>query len=314
MRAIFFGTPDFAVPSLEAMLESGVGVDMVVTRPDRPVGRHSRPVASPVARLAQRRGLRVTNPERVRSNEALRAEIRALRPDVGVVVAYGRILPSELLEIPRHGFVNVHASLLPRWRGAAPVAAAILAGDSETGVVTMRVEEELDAGPLYLERRTAIGASETATTLSGRLAIEGGSLLVETLRGLEGGTLAGRAQQGEATFCRPLRREDGEADWSRPADELERRLRAFTPWPGLFTFLGEDRIKILEARVGPPFGGHPGDVRVEGERPLVAAGGGTSLEVLRAQRAGRSAVSGSELARSLPPGARLGRAGGRSGG
>ena len=307
MRAVFFGTPDFAVPSLEGLLAAGVSVELVVTRPDRPVGRRAEPIPSPIARLAAARGIGVARPARVRDNGELLAEIAGGRPDVGVVVAYGRILPRPLLEIPRLGFVNVHASLLPRWRGASPVAAAILAGDRETGVVTMRVEEALDGGPLYLEKRVSIGADATAASLGRRLAADGAALLVETLRGLQAGTLAPRPQRGEATFCRPLAREDGEADWSRPAEELERRLRAFTPWPGLFTFAGGERIKLLEGRVGPGCEGAPGAVSVAGDRALVCAADGTSLEIVRAQRAGRSPVRGIELARSLRPGTRLGR-------
>lgn len=310
MRAIFFGTPEFAVPSLERLLDTGVAVGGVITRPDRPVGRHAAPVASPVGRFAQERELAIAKPVSLRGNAELVRELAELRPDIGVVVAYGRLLPRELLELPRHGFVNVHASLLPRWRGAAPVAAAILAGDRETGVVTMRVEQELDSGPIYLERRVRIGAGEDAASLSRRLSIDGAQLLGETVRGLEGETVRPRPQEGEISYCRPLSREDGEADWERPAEELERRLRAFTPWPGLYTFLAGDRVKILEARVGPPDAGLPGTLRIAGDRALVAAGGGTSLEILRVQRAGRSPILGVELARSAPPDARFARSAG----
>src|SRR5262245_43656443 len=166
MRAVFFGTPEFAVPSLEAIVAAGIDVPLVVTQPDRPVGRHSTPVPSPVAKAAAERGMRVEKPERVKGNAGLFDEIRKLGPDDGVVVAYGKILPKELLEIPRLGFVNVHASLLPKFRGASPVAAAILAGEEETGVATMRVAEELDAGPVYLARKTAIQPGEDAGSLS----------------------------------------------------------------------------------------------------------------------------------------------------
>ena len=306
MRVVFFGTPAFAVPSLEAVLEAGESVALVVTRPDRPVGRHAAPVPSPIAVAADSRGLRIARPDRLRRNTELLEEIARLAPDVGVVVAYGRLLPPELLDIPRYGFVNVHASLLPRWRGASPVSAAILAGDPETGVVTMRVEMELDSGPVYLERRAAIGPTEDAASLSGRLAVEGASLLTETLQGLHRGTLHPRPQAGEVTFCRPLEREDGEADWSMPAGDLERQLRAYTPWPGLFTFSDGVRVKILAARVGPALPAEPGEVRIEAGQALVAAGAGTSLELLRAQKAGRPPVTGLELVRGLAKGARLG--------
>jgi methionyl-tRNA formyltransferase len=306
LRVVFFGTPAFAVPSLEALLDAGETVALVVTRPDRPVGRHAAPVPSPVASAAAARGLRIARPERLKGNAELLDEIAGIAPDVGVVVAYGRLLPTELLGIPRHGFVNVHASLLPRWRGASPVSAAILAGDPETGVVTMRVEPELDSGPVYLHRHLPIGDAEDAASLGGRLAAQGASLLAETLRGLEDGRLLPTPQTGEVTFSRPLKREDGEADWSLPAVDLERRLRAYTPWPGLFTFFEGVRVKILEARVGPTLAAEPGELRISSGRALIAAGRGSSLELLKAQREGRPAVTGLELARALPVGARLG--------
>lgn len=233
------------------------------------------------------------------------------------MVAYGRILPPAILALPRLGCVNVHASLLPRYRGASPIQAALLAGDAETGVVTMRLVDELDAGPLFLEARVAIGPRETAGPLSERLAVLGGRLLVETLCGLESGGLAARPQKeepGETSYCRPIRREDGEVDWSLPAAAIARRLRAFTPWPGLYTFGGDARIKILEAvenetgETGTT--GEPGTFRIASDRLVVAAGAGTALDVRRAQRAGRGPVTGAELGRSLPAGVRrLGKAG-----
>ena len=300
LRVVFFGTPDFAVPSLAALLEAGHEVPLVVTQPDRPVGRHAEPKASPVAGLAIARGIPVSRPEKVRGNAELVERLRAARPDAFAVVAYGRILPKEILELPRLASVNVHASLLPRHRGASPVQAAILAGDRETGVATMEMEEALDAGPVYLERRVAIGESETAGELSARLAPLGGGLLVETLRGLAAGTLAARPQEGEPTFSRPIRREDGEADWARPADDLARRLRAFTPWPGLYTFLGDERVKILEAIPGPNRGAAPpGDFVFDGGRLVAAAGSGTALAIQRLQRAGRKPVTAAEFARAV---------------
>ena len=309
MKAVFFGTPEFAVPSLEAAL-SGTDVALVVTQPDRPVGRHADPVASPVAARAERAGIAVAKPERLRANEPFRERLEAIGPDVGVVVAYGRILPTEILSVPRLGFVNVHASLLPRHRGASPVAAALLAGDAETGVSTMRVIEELDAGPVYLQRRVAIGAEEDAGALSERLSRLGADLLTETLRGLGAGTLSARPQEGEATFCRPLSREDGEVDWTRPASEIIRRLRAFSPWPGLHTFLGGERVKVLDAEARPGAGDKPPGTLWQGPegRAWIAAGGATALVLRRVQRAGKKAVSGAEFLRGLPElPARLGK-------
>lgn len=309
MKIVFFGTPEFAVPSLDALLEAGVEVPLVVTQPDRPVGRHGSPVAGAVARRAEEAGLPVAKPERLKGNAELLERIRALAPDAGVVVAYGRLLPTDLLAVPRLGFVNVHASLLPRHRGASPVQAALLAGDEETGVVTMRVVPELDAGPLYLARRAAIRPAEDAGLLSHRLSREGAALLVETLRGLERGALEPVPQRGEPTYCRTLRREDGEVDWSMDASEIARRLRAFTPWPGLYTFLGEERVKLLaaEAVAGDPSLA-PGVLARAGDEAVAGAGGGTALRLRRVQREGRKPVSGAEFARGIPrlP-ARLGR-------
>lgn len=308
MRAVFFGTPDFAVPSLTALLDAGVAVPLVVTQPDRPVGRHAAPVPSAVARAAEARGIAVEKPERLRGNDDLLRRIGELAPDVGVVVAYGKLLPNQLLDLPRLSFVNVHASLLPRYRGASPIQAAILAGDRETGVVTMRVVEELDAGPIYRQRRVAIGEREAADSLTRRLAAAGGEILVETIRGLAAGSVAASPQAGEPSFCKPVRREDGEVDWTLPAAAIERRLRAYTPWPGLFTFLGEERLKILAAEVGP--GGRtrpPGAFWSDGGRLFAGAGDGSSLELQLLQRAGKKPVSGADFARAARSSDRFGR-------
>jgi len=297
LRAVFFGTPEFAVPSLAAMLDEGVEVPLVVTQPDRPAGRHAPPRPSPVALAATSRGIPVAKPERLRGNLEILERIRQAAPDAGVVVAYGRLLPNALLEVPRLSFVNVHASLLPKYRGASPVQAAILAGDGETGVVTMKVVEELDAGPIYLERRLPVGVGEDAGSLSGRLAVAGARILIETLRGLEAGTLQARPQSGEPSFCRAIRREQGEVDWTLPAAALERRLRAYTPWPGLYTFLGNERIKIVAAGLGPGGRGEePGTFWTEEGKLLAAAGEGTSLELRGLQRSGRKRVSGADFA------------------
>jgi methionyl-tRNA formyltransferase len=310
LRVVFFGTPDFAVPSLAALLDAGVSVPLVVTQPDRPVGRHAEPRPSAVGAFAAERGVPVEKPDTVRGNAALAERLRAERPDALAVVAYGRILPPELLALPRLAPVNVHASLLPRHRGASPIQAAILAGDAETGVATMRMVEALDAGPVYLERRVAIGSRETAGELSARLAPLGGALLVETLRRLAEGPLEPQPQAGEPTYCRTIRREDARADWTLDAAALDRALRAYTPWPGLFTTLGNERVKILEAE---PWNGSPastalppGTLHRDGNELLVAAGGGSTLRILTLQRAGRGPVGGAEFAAGARLPARFG--------
>jgi methionyl-tRNA formyltransferase len=302
MRVVFFGTPRFAVPSLQALIEAGFEVPIVVTRPDRPVGRSSRPIPSPVAELAEDRGLEVEKPERLRGDATFLERLAAVPPDAIAVVAYGKLLPDEVLDLPPLGCVNVHASLLPRHRGASPIPAAILAGDRETGVVTMRIVTALDAGPLYLERRTVIGARETAASLSQRLARDGADLLVETLRGLEGGSLVSRPQVGEPTSSRPIRREDARVDWNETATVIDRRLRAFTPWPGLYAILGGERVKLLELEPAGKIisGRQPGMIWEELGEPMVAAGHGTAVLLKMVQRAGRRPVSGSEFLRGVP--------------
>ena len=301
LNVVFLGTPEFAAPSLARLAdEPDFRVTLAVTQPDRAVGRHAALTPPPVARLARERGIPLFQPERLRGDPDVLARLRAEAPDAIVVVAYGKILPREVLEIPTLACVNVHGSLLPRHRGASPVQAAILAGDAETGVSTMRMTEGLDEGPVYGERRLPIDADDTAETLSRRLAFAGADLLVETLRGAAAGTLAPRPQQGEPTYCRVIRRADGEIDWSRPAAAILRMRRAFTPWPGIFTTLSGERIKVLEAREGAAGrGGNPGEVLDEAGEPAVVCGDGTSLVVSRLQREGRKPASGAEFLRGL---------------
>ena len=273
------------------------------------MGRHGKPRPTAVAAAAQASGIPVEKPPRIRGDAALLRRLEAARPDAIAVVAFGRILPLEILRAPRLGCVNVHASLLPKYRGASPIQAAILAGDRETGVVTMRVEEELDAGPVYLERRVEIHARETAGELSQRLSTLGGELLVETLRGLKAGTLDARPQEGDPSFCKPIRREDGRVDWGLDAAAIVRRLRAYTPWPGLHTFLESDRVKILEAEgAGVAAAGEPGDFRLSSGELVVSAGQASAVKLLRVQRAGRKAVTGAEFARSVALPGRFGNA------
>ena len=302
MRIVFFGTPRFAVPSLSALLGAHFEVPLVVTQPDRPVGRSGRPQPSPVSSIAEERGIPVEKPARVRGNAAFLDTLRDARPDVIVVVAYGKILPDEILDLPPKGCVNVHASLHPRHRGASPVQAAILAGDRETGVATMRIVSELDAGPIYLARKVAIGDSEDAAALSDRLARAGAELLIETIRGLESGVLEPHPQAGEPTFSRPLTREDARVDWNRPAAEIERRLRAFTPWPGLYGILAGQRVKLIELERAAPAEreSEPGTLRAEDGWPVVTAGQGSALVLRKVQRAGRKPVTGREFLDGLP--------------
>jgi methionyl-tRNA formyltransferase len=308
MRLIFLGSPGFALPSLARLAsEPEFHVSLVVSQPDRKVGRSGDLQSPPVAALARRLGLPLLQPEGIR-DPAFEIRIRTEAPDAIVVVAYGRILPPEILAIPRLGSVNVHASLLPRHRGASPVQAALLAGDAVTGVATMRMTAGLDEGPVYLHRHAAISAGDDAGSLGDRLAREGADLLAETLRGISAGNLDPVAQAGEPTYCRTLRRSDGEIDWSKPAAEILRASRAYSPWPGLFTFRNGERVKILAARAGPASGDRaPGELFASPEGVAVACGSGSSIVPVRLQREGKKPAGAEEFLRGLPGTERFGR-------
>ncbi|RPI54462.1 MAG: methionyl-tRNA formyltransferase, partial [Chloroflexi bacterium] len=286
------GTPNFAVPALQA-LEQDHQVVGVVTQPDRPAGRGRRLVAPPVKEAAQALGLDVFQPATLRRPEAVERLV-AWQPDLVVVAAFGQILRPEVLAIPPHGCLNVHASLLPRYRGAAPIPAAILAGDERTGVTIMRMDEGLDTGPMLAQADWPIGSRDTTGSLTEVLARLGAGLLVEVLPGWLAGAIAPRPQdEAQATYCRTLRKEDGLLDWALPAAHLDRQVRACDPWPGAYTTWAGQRLKILRAR---PLPGRPGARRAEPGRVVdlapgmgVAAGEGV-LELLEVQLAGKSAL------------------------
>lgn len=297
-RILFFGTPEFAVPTLAALVEAGRAPVRVVTQPARPVGRGRRPQDPPVAAWAREHGLEVMQPERVRHPGFL-AEAAALAPDVAVVVAFGQIFPRALLDLPRHGCINLHASLLPRWRGASPIQAALAAGDARTGVATMKMEEGLDTGPILLEEETEIGPDETFEELSGRLAEMGGELMVRTLERLERGDLVPRPQSSEGvTYAPRLTRESGRVDWSLKAREIHDRLRAYTPWPGLTAELRGEPVKIVSAGVLEEGDGNasPGTLLgLRDGRLAVACGGGTALALAELQRPGKRALRAADF-------------------
>ncbi len=307
---VFFGTPEFALPALAALIESGRAPELVVTQPARPAGRGRQMQEPAVARWARRHGLRVAQPGRVRDPEFV-AAVGALAPEVAVVVAFGQIFPRELLDMPRLGCVNLHASLLPRWRGAAPVAAAIAAGDRVTGVTTMLMEEALDSGPILLQEEVEIGERETAGALGIELAERGGRLLTRTLDRLERGAIEPRPQdEAQATYAPRLRRADARADWSGSAAALDRKLRAQSPWPGLESTLRGAPVKFLRARPAlEPAGGAPGEVLGLHDSAIqVACGGRIALLVEELQRPGRGVLSGAEFwnGERLAPGERFG--------
>jgi methionyl-tRNA formyltransferase len=302
MKLAFLGTSDFAVPALSALVDAGHEVIAVYTRAPKPAGRGQQERRTPVHELALALALPVRTPKSLRSDEEAQA-FEALDLDAAVVVAYGHILPRRFLEAPVLGCINIHGSLLPRWRGAAPIHRAILAGDAETGVTTMRMDEGLDTGPMLLAERTPISAADTAETVHDRLAELGARLIVSTLDGLVTKSLE-PVPQSEAgvTYAHKLGKEEGALDWRRPAAELERKVRAFHPWPGTWfdvvTENGSERIKVLAAGLTLA-GGAPGTVSVGRDGfPVVACGIG-GLKLLKLQRAGKSAQSADAFLRGF---------------
>ncbi len=248
-RIVFFGTPSFAIPILQDFLKGPDQVVGVVTQPDREKGRGRKVVISPVKELALRHGLIPFQPEKAKE-ETFQEEIKSLQPDVMVVVAYGQILPRSVLNIPKYGAINVHASLLPKYRGAAPVAWAILNGEKVTGVTTMLMDPGMDTGHILLQAETPIGNDETCETLLDRLSLLGAQLLRRTLEKLKAGDIRPIPQDhSKATFAPPLKKEDGQIDWKRAAEEIDRRVRAFNPWPGAYTKIDGKLLKVYKGEV-----------------------------------------------------------------
>jgi len=309
MRVVFLGSGSFAIPSLEALLDAGHDVAAVVTQPDREKGRGRSLAPPPLKPVAAARGLKILQPRRVREAESV-AALRALAPDVQVVVAYGQILPRSVIDIAARGTVNVHASLLPLYRGAAPVQWAIVNGEAETGVTTMLIDEGLDTGPLLLAEATAIGEEETADALESRLAVMGGRLLVRTLSGLEQGALLPKPQDStRATLAPLIKKEDGLIDWRQPAPALARRVRGFHPWPGTHTSLRGHGLRVLRAQVDGGEGAPPGTlIRVGRDGLVVACGDGTALRLVTVQPESRTPMPAAAFAAGarLTPGERLG--------
>jgi len=309
MRVVFLGSGRFAIPSLEALLAAGHDVAAVVTQPDREKGRGRELSPPPLKPAAAARGLKVLQPRRVREPEAL-AALQALAPEAQVVVAYGQILPRAVIDVAPRGTVNVHASLLPRYRGAAPVQWAIVNGEKETGVTTMLIDEGLDTGPVLLSRATPIGEEETAGELETRLAHLGGQLLVETLAELQAGRLVPRPQDAARASLAPIiKKEDGLIDWSRPAEALARRVRGFHPWPGAYTSARGRGLKVLRARAESGGEGAPGTLlRIDREGIVVTSGEGSALRLVEVQPESRHAMPAAAFAAGarLSVGERLG--------
>jgi len=302
MRIVFMGTPEFAVPILAALLAAGHEIAAVYTQPDRPAGRKKRLTPPPVKDFALGQGLTVYQPASLRSAEEVE-RLRALAPEVICVAAFGQILRRTVLEIPPLGCLNVHASLLPKLRGASPIAAAIANGEDRTGVTIMLMDQGMDTGPILAQEEIAILPEDTAETLGARLAEVGARLLVETLPRWARGEIQPRPQDdAQATYCRPLTKEDGRIDWSLPAEVLWRQVRAYQPWPGSYTYWQGRMLKVLQASVvaDRPVGVSPGQVYLAERRQLAVGAGQGALLVQRLQPEGRRPMTGAEFLAGHP--------------
>jgi methionyl-tRNA formyltransferase len=294
MRIVFMGTPDFSVPVLDALVEAGHEIAAVYCQPPRPAGRGRKDRPSPVQARAEALGLEVRHPPSLR-DDATQAEFKALDADIAVVVAYGLILPQAVLEAPRHGCLNIHASLLPRWRGAAPIHRAIMAGDERTGVCIMQMEAGLDTGPVLLRAETPIGAGETTAELHDRLSGIGAALIVQALEQLD--KLSPEPQPAAGvTYADKIDKAEARIDWTRPAAEVDRQIRGLSPFPGAWTEIAGQRVKLLNARLAEGAGA-PGQVLDES---LTVACGTGAVSILRLQRAGKGAQDARTFLRGCP--------------
>lgn len=299
MRLVFCGTPAFAVPTLQALRQAGHSIELVLCQPDRPSGRGLAVSVPPVKLAALDAGIPVLQPEKIRNNTELQARLEAIRPDAIIVVAYGRLIPRWMLELPRYGNLNLHGSLLPKYRGAAPVQWAVANGETVTGVTTMRLDEGMDTGDMLLRRELPIGHADTAEGLFPRLAELGAPLMVETLAGLEAGTIVPQKQDNSLASNAPiLTREDGKVDPARPAQSIYDRWRGFQPWPGAWTTVRGKKLTLHRLALAPSVqGGEAGIFRIEGDRLFFIAGDGGCIEVTELQLEGKRRMPAADLLR-----------------
>jgi methionyl-tRNA formyltransferase len=301
LNLVFCGTPHFAVPTLDRLVEAGFQVPLVVTQPDRPKGRGLELVSSPIKRRALQLSLPIAQPETIKNNDAFRTQLLDLKPDAIIVVGYGRIIPQWMLDLPPLGNINLHASLLPKYRGAAPIQWAIARGETVTGVTTMKLNAGLDTGDILLQRKISVAPDDTAETLAPKLAAVGAELTVETLRGLQTGNVHPRQQDdAQATLAPILKREDGLIDFSQPASEILTRMRGFQPWPGAYSKFRGKNLQIWKAaalaRVLPT-----SDLKTEGDHLFVGCGNGTAIELLEMQLEGKKRTSAADFIRGYRP-------------
>ena len=295
MRIVFIGTGEIGVPTLRALLNSEHEVLAVVTQPDKPIGREQRIEPPPIKKAIAKTSIPILQPARIKDQQATE-QIRSLTPDVIVVVAYGQILPRDMLEIPRHACLNLHASLLPRWRGAAPIQAAIAAGDCETGITVMYMDEELDTGDILLQRSVEILPNDTGGSLHDRLAQIAPDALLESLRLVAAGNAPRIAQDNaRATYAPKLKREHGQIDWSESAEAIERKIRAYNPWPGAFMKVDHQNLKVFSASV-VDLNGQPGEV-LRSDKDLIVAAGKGALSLTEVQLEGKRRMTAAEFLR-----------------
>jgi methionyl-tRNA formyltransferase len=301
LNLVFCGTPAFAVPTLEKLVGAIFRVHLVVTQPDRPKGRGLELVASPVKQSALNLGIPVVQPDRIKANEEFRAQLGLLKPDAIIVVGYGRIIPQWMLDLPPLGNINLHASLLPKYRGAAPIQWAIARGESITGITTMRIDAGLDTGDILLQQAIPIETEDTAVTLAPRLSSIGSDLMVATLTGLQAGSLHARLQDhSQSTLAPILKKEDGLVDFSRSATEISNRLRGFQPWPGAYTrFRGKSLqlLKVHQTSITLP----AAELHVEHNRLLVGCGHNTALDLMELQLEGKKRTTASDFIHGYSP-------------
>jgi methionyl-tRNA formyltransferase len=305
MKLVFCGTPLFAVPTLERLAAAGYELQLVVTQPDRPQGRGMELTAPPVKQSALKLGLPIAQPEKIKKNEEFRAQLTALQPDAIIVVGYGRIIPPWMLTLPRFGNINVHASLLPKYRGAAPIQWAIAQGETVSGVTTMHLNEGLDTGDILLQKELPIQPEDTSLTYAPPLAELGADLLVETLRGLEAQTITPIPQDhSQATLAPILEKEDGLIDFNRTAAEIHNRLRGFQPWPGAYTHFRGKNLKFISAKPDDtPSNLAPGELRIGDEKLFVGCGQRSVLQLLQIQPEGKKALTAREFINGYHPAA-----------
>ncbi len=301
LSLVFCGTPQFAVPTLEKLSAAGFPIHLVVTQPDRPKGRGLELVASPVKQSAQALGLPITQPERIKTNEEFRAQLEAIKPDAIIVVGYGRIIPQWMLDLPPLGNINLHASLLPKYRGAAPIQWAIASGETVTGVTTMRIDAGLDTGDILLQEELPIAPDDTSETIAPKLAEIGANLMVQTLNRLKAGAVTAIPQDNSrATLAPILEKEDGQIDFSRTNAEILNRLRGFQPWPGAYTKFRGKNLQILKAQIASE-NVPPGELAVNSNRLLLGCATNTSLEILELQLEGKKRTSARDFIQGYRP-------------